>query len=480
MNSTDLIALSPLGTMAIAPILVMLAIAVRRSHTICLTLSLISLCAVVLSIAAAASVVSEPRQVTELIVVDLFGLFYMLLALTVTAAVLIIGVPYLANKDSQPEEYYVLLLCSLAGSCVMAASTHFMSFYLGLEILSVSQYGLVAYIRREKRGTEAGLKYLILAAASAAFLLFGMALVYSELGSMDFVGLAHATSGQLQNNVVALGVAMMFVGIGFKLSIVPLHMWTPDIYQGAPVLVVAFASTVSKFAVLAVLLRYFSVDDAPITDSLASFVALTAGASMIVGNLLALLQNNIKRLLAYSSIAHMGYVSVAFLAAGSPASVSVAFYAVAYSAASVGAFGVVSALSARTMHGEDAERIEDYRGLFWSQPVLAGVLAVCLLSLTGIPLTAGFLGKFMVLFAGAQTSHWVLLVILAASSTVGAYYYLRIVAMLFMKPGSTDMREVRVGFLTATVLLVLAFISVFIGVYPSPVLHLIDVANKVG
>lgn len=473
MSSAQYFALAPFAVLVIAPVIVMLAIAVRRRHSACLwiTVAMLMLTLVLLWPAAAGA----PVQVTPLLVVDRFALFYIALTVLITAVITVLGVSCLAREESQPEEYYVLLLLAAAGASVMAASTHFASFYLGLEVLSVSQYGLVAYFRRDRRGTEAGLKYLILAAASAAFLLFGMALVYTELGTMQFDALAHATPAQTSNKVVLLGEAMMLVGIGFKLSIVPFHLWTPDVYEGAPTPVTAFIATASKTGVLAVLVRYFALEAAPVSQSIYLFVAITAAASMIAGNALALIQDNIKRLLAYSSIAHMGYLSVAFLAGGALTNDAVAFYAIAYSAATLGAFGVVMMVTPHGHGGHGMERIDDYRGLFWSQPYLGLVLVISLLSLMGIPLTAGFLGKLYVVLAGAQTAHWLLLVILALSSVLGVYYYLRIVVFIFSKPDASVIKlpHSRMTPVAKGVLLVPTLSSLVLGIYPAPLLAVV-------
>jgi len=275
---------------------------------------------------------------------------------------------------------------------------------------------------------------------------------------------------------------MIFVSVGFKLSIAPFHLWTPDVYEGSPAPVTAFISTVSKLGMLAVLVRYFAVDSAPVSQAMTGFVVVTAAASMIVGNVLALIQYNIKRLLAYSSIAHMGYLSAAFLAGGTLTSDTVAFYMLSYSAAILGIFGVIMSLSVHTHQAHDVERLDDYRGLYWTHPVYAVVLAVSFLSLAGIPLTAGFLGKLYVVVAGAQTSHWWLLALLAVTSTIGAYYYLRFVVLLFARPepGSAKLPPSVSSYTRQTVLAGLAALSVLLGIYPAPVLAIIHAFSLAG
>lgn len=476
MIGADFLALLPLMVLSAAPVVVLLAIAWRRDHKVARVLAMASL---VLALFACWYGESEaPRQVTSLVLIDHFGLLYIVMTLVTTFVLFAMSKTYFSLRESHPEEYYVLLLLAAAGGCVMVVSTHFASFYLGLEILSVSLYGLVAYVRSDTRGTEASIKYLIMAAASAAFLLFGMALVYAELGTMSMTALAHATANQTANNVVLLGVAMMFVSIGFKLSIVPFHLWTADVYEGAPAPVTAFASTVSKISLVAVLVRYFSVDGAPVSESLITAIALAAAASMIVGNAMALVQSNLKRMLAFSSIAHMGYLSIAFISGGAATHETVAIYLIAYTTASLAAFGIIMCLTSHSPSGKEVERIADYKGLFWSDPLAASVLSISLLSMAGIPLTAGFLGKFYLLVAGASTNYWWLLVVLALTSTVGAYYYLRIIVLMASREGREAGSVIEPCLPCSTprdvVLVALTAATLLVGIYPAPVISFIQ------
>jgi len=474
VTSADFTALSPLIALGLTSILVMLSIALHRRHSVSLGISFTGLIVALVCVFLARTEV--PRDVTILLSVDTFGLYYVGIIIVIGAIALTLGYSYLAHRESHPEEYYILMLIAMAGACAMALSTHFVSFYLGLEILSVAMYGLMAYVRRDRRGTEAGLKYLVLAAASAAFLLFGMALVYAELGTMQFAEVANASAEQVHNQVVLLGVAMMFGSIGFKLSIVPFHYWTPDIYEGAPPPVVGFMSTAGKLGVFAILIRYFARDSVPVSEALALFVAVTSAASMIVGNLLALIQTNIKRLLAYSSIAHMGYISIALLDAGEGVGSTITFYMIAYAAATLAAFGVIMAVSTGFGRARDREKLEDYRGLYQADPVLALVLAVSLLSLAGIPLTGGFLGKVYVLLAGADAGQWTLLVILALGSAAGAYYYLRACLMLFVNApdGAEPFGKIVTPPVVKLLLVALAAVTLILGVFPTTLLGVLE------
>ena len=318
---------------------------------------------------------------------------------------------------------------------------------------------------------EAGIKYLVLAGSSSAFLLFGIALVYADLGTMDFARIAHLLAIRQDPNLTLLlpGVAMIITGIGFKLALVPFHMWTQDVYQGAPAPVTAFVATVSKGGMFALLLRYFN-------QSGANRFTSVLLVSMFAGNLLALYQNNVKRILAYSSIGHMGYLLVAFEVGGLMGADAVVFYLVAYFVMTLCAFAVVTVLSEQH---RDADQLEDYRGLFWRRPILALVFTAMLLSLAGIPLTAGFLGKFYIVAAGAAVGAWALLLILVVTSVIGLFYYLRIVVVLYQQLAGSDRNHQPVPRRAPAATLALAALTVvlvWLGVYPALWIKVIQTA----
>ena len=308
MSHEQVVALGPYAVLAWTPIMVMLGIAIKRDHRATVIRALAGLVAT-LVFAAVVSAKHGAVQVTSLLMVDSFALWYLGLTVLATIVVILLSFGYLEQQSVRRDEFYILLLTAALGSGVLAASTHFASFFLGLELLSVSLYGLISYQYERALNLEAGVKYLVLAGTSSAFLLFGMALVYSQTGELGLR--AMASDGGL---VVDLGWLLMLVAIGFKLALVPFHMWTPDIYQGAPAPVSAFVATVSKGAVFALLLRYM-LASGPTLAPLYAVFALVAAASMLAGNLLALSQTNVKRILAYSSIAHSGYLLVALLKA---------------------------------------------------------------------------------------------------------------------------------------------------------------------
>jgi len=471
MSFRDATALMPLLILTAAPVAIMLVIAARRSHLLTFTLSTGAVVAALASIAPAAAL--APRQVSALLIIDAYALFFTGLVLLAGLFVMLLSYDYLKRHEESREEFYLLLLTALLGSMILTASSHFVSFFLGLEILSVSLYALIAYLRINALCIEAGIKYLILAAFSSSILLFGMALVYARTGTLALAGIAMAmTAAGSAEPALMAGTVLILVGIGFKLAVVPFHMWAPDVYEGAPAPVAGFVATVSKGAVFAFLLRYFMEPGIAGGSVLASIFTGIAILSMFAGNLLALFQDNVKRLLAYSSIAHMGYLLVAFLASGPHRVIASIFYLAAYFVTTLGAFGIVSVLSASE---RDADALEDYRGLFYRRPWIAGIFTAMLLSLAGIPLTAGFIGKFFVIAAGVASSHWLLVASLVITSAMGLFYYLRVIAALYTPatPSAADIVPIRpLGKITLAVLVVLLFA---LGVYPGPVTDLISV-----
>ncbi len=483
IHTADIISLLPILLISATAVVVMLGIAVMRSHALAAGLTLVGLAAAFISIFAAVPL--APRQVTSLLLLDRFALFYIGLIIASAAAVAVLSFGFFKNKAIHHEELYLLLLIATGGCSVLVASTHFVSFLLGLEILSVSLYAMIAYLKDRSQALEAGIKYLILASASAAFLLFGMALIYADTGTMEFsrtfsrIHDLSASGSELA--LLVPGVVLTVTGIGFKLGVVPFHLWTPDVYEGAPTPVAAFIATTSKTAMVALLLRYFYMSGTIGYRGVYLVFAIIAIASMCAGNLLALQQRNIKRILAYSSIAHFGYILVAFLASGAMGIEAASFYLVAYSATILAAFGIVTVLSGPA---HDADDIEDYRGLFWRRPVLAGVLTVALLSLAGIPATMGFIGKFYVLAAGAAASAWPLILILVITSVAGLFYYLRVVVALYSAPAKHALVQTtsRSG---AFVVVALSVFLIWFGIYPAPLLQLVragsaggDIANS--
>lgn len=473
MSKNDLYSLIPLWILSSAAILNFFSISIKRNHKVIFIITVLSLVVDFLFLTSYS--LYHQQRIDPLLIIDGFGIFNIGLILLTTLFVALMSYAYFEQREERKEEYYILLILASLGACILVISQHFVSFFLGLEVLSVSLYALIAYLRARERSDEAGIKYLILAAFSSAFLLFGMALVYATCGKMDFAGIgAYLKSVQTIPLVMMTGFGMIIVGAGFKLGVVPFHMWTPDVYEGAPAPVTAFIATVSKGGMIALLVRFFNTIDGYQYTSFVTVFTVLSIASMFVGNLLALRQTNVKRILAYSSISHIGYLLVAFLSGGSLGAQATTFYLVAYFVTTLGAFGIMATLSDQD---RDAERIDDYRGLLWRRPLTAVAFSAMLLSLAGIPLTAGFIAKFYVIAAGVSTQHWLLVFCLVANSVIGLYYYIKIIAVMFdqkLQIKSANELHPLVYVISSVTMAVLAFVLFWLGVSPEGMFTLIN------
>jgi NADH-quinone oxidoreductase subunit N len=480
MTVQDFIALSPILDLGAFSLVTMLAIAFNRHHARIAIFAFVSCLLTLATLPWAAT--AAPRAVTTLLVVDGHALLYMGLILTATMVIIALSYRYLNfqfREREGVEEYYLLLLLATFGGLVLTTAAHFVSFFLGFELLGLSLCSLIGYLRTRRHPLEAAVKYLLLSITASAILLFGLALLYFESGTMTF----HAVGAVVKQaqTVPALwlgGLILVLVGIALKLGLAPFHMWIPDVYQGAPTPITTYIATVSKAALVALLLRFVTEVGVLELPPVVHLFSLLAVVSMVTGNVLALLQQNVKRLLAYSSIAHFGYVLVALLAGGPPAAEAVTFYVIVYCAMSLGAFGVVTVYSSE---GGDKNFFEDYQGLFWTRPWLASMLALSLLSLAGIPVTAGFIGKFYAIAAGVDAGLWWLVLVLIGNSVVSLYYYLRLIVTLFgevttsatLPQAQTVQRPELVNWTTVCSLGFVASIILLLGVYPEPLIHLI-------
>jgi len=481
MAPSDLLTLLPYIIVASAAVCTMLTAAVYRSHKLSAVLAVLGLTAGFAALIFSPHGVSE--QVTPLVVMDGYAHFYIGLILVVSIIVAILSYGYMKDCPDTVEESYVVLLVAVLGCMVLVASTHLISLLLGIELLSVSLYVLIGYLGRGANRIEAGLKYLVTAATSVAFLLFGMALVYMVSGTMEFAGIYDglAAQGQPGRMLFLAGFALMIVGFGFKLALAPFHLWAPDVYQGAPTPVTAFIATASKGAVFAVMMRFFIGSRMYEWRPIFFAFGAIAVATMFAGNLLALMQDNLKRLLAYSSIAHLGYLLVAFLAGGTRGVTAITFYLPAYFTAVLGAFGILTVLSNQD---RDFQRIEDCRGLASHHPYLAAMFTVMLFSLIGIPLTAGFMGKFYLLAASVSRGLWILAISLVLNSTISLFYYLRVIVAFYNSPtggpwetppaGRADLQARHVPAVAGATFGALTVSVLLMGVYPVPLINLIQ------
>ncbi|MBK0002336.1 NADH-quinone oxidoreductase subunit NuoN [Erwinia sp. S38] len=476
----QLIALLPLLIVGLTVVVVMLSIAWRRNHFVNATLAVIGLNLALLSLYFVGQ--AGPMDVTPLLRVDGYAILYTGLVILASLATCTFAYPWLATYPDNREEFYLLVLIAALGGIVLASANHLASLFIGIELISLPLFGLVGYAFQQKRSLEAAIKYTILSAAASSFLLFGMALVYADSGNLGFVALGKSlTDGLIHQPLLLAGLGLMIVGFGFKLSLVPFHLWTPDVYQGAPAPVTTFLATASKIAIFAVLMRLFMY--APMTDSegVRTVLGIIAVASMLFGNLMAISQSNIKRMLGYSSIAHMGYLLVALVAVQTHqlSLEVVGVYLAGYLFSSLGAFGVVSMMSS-PYSGPDADSLYSYRGLFWHRPVLSAVMTVVMLSLAGIPMTLGFIGKFYVLAVGVSADLWWLTGAVVLGSAIGLYYYLRVTVSLYLTPPEVAMRDAPSNWAFTAggiVALISAILVLLLGIYPQPLISLVNLAQ---
>ncbi|SPF52778.1 NADH-quinone oxidoreductase subunit N 1 [Candidatus Sulfopaludibacter sp. SbA4] len=410
-----------------------------------------------------------------LLVVDGFATFFRVLVIVVGILTILPSYRFLQRQDAETSEFHALLLFSVAGQCLMAASGDLIMVFIGLEISSISSYVLAGYLRDDKRANESALKYFLLGSFATAFFLYGVALIYGTTGTINLAAVRTAISGQNAPEpvIIAVAAALMFVGLGFKVSAAPFQMWAPDVYQGAPTPVTAFLSAGPKAAAFAVFLRIFMTAFDPVGGDWWPLVWGSALLSMTIGNFAALLQSNVKRMMAYSSIAHAGYVLVALTARSDVGTAAAMFYLAAYAFMNVGAFAVIGHLSGK---GERYQNLDDFAGLAEKQPLTAAMLTIFMLSLIGVPLTGGFFGKFYI-FKAALESHLVWLTVLGLlNSAVAAYYYLRILVMMYMHEPSDAASKVEPLSLGLRAALILPAIgTLFLGIFPGWVL---DFAGK--
>ncbi len=482
MSTDVLIDLLQIIMLTLTTVVVMLVAGFKREHGLVNVLTTAGLAASLLVFVFVDPVL--PLQATELLYFDEYSLFFSALITLGALSVSILAYPYFESHNSHNEEFYILLMTATLGAVVLACSTHFVSFFIGMEMLGVSLYAMIAYpVHAEKSAKfplEAALKYLIMSGLTSGLMLFGIALIYALTGTMFFNEISPAIEAQdLASSPVIIAAWLMIISaVAFKLSLVPFHIWTPDVYEGAPVPVTAYLATVSKAAMLAVTLRLLLISDAFQYEALMLVLTVMAAASMLLGNLLALLQSNVKRLMAYSSIAHLGYLLIVIIAAASIPGIlsveSMGFYVAAYFIMSLGGFAVISAIS---NSGKELDMISDYQGLFWRNPWLASVMITVLFSLAGIPLTAGFMGKFYVFTNGLQGSLWFLLTMLIIGSAIGLYYYLRIIYAILQQPGKISKQDPAmqaIPFGTHAVLGSMTAIIIYLGVYPMPMINILQ------
>ncbi len=412
-----------------------------------------------------------------MIVADSFSDFLQIAILAAALLGIAVAYDYLRRMDMERGEYYALMLFTVAGMLLMNLAGDLILVFLAIELLSIPLYILSGFARPEKSSEEAAMKYFILGAFSSAFLVYGIALIFGATGTTNMAGVAQSIGGNLADpTLLIIAVPMLLVGLGFKVAAVPFHMWTPDVYQGAPSAAVAFMSVGAKVAGFAALLRIFIAALPGLAQAWGPVVVAISAATMIWGNVAAIAQTNIKRMLAYSSIAHAGYILMALAAASdanvADAAVSAAlFYLFAYLFSNLGAWAVVLAME---RSGGRGLLIEDYAGLGRRRPALALAMTIFMISLIGVPPTAGFIGKFLIFSVTIDAGLIGLAIVGVVTSLVSAYYYLRVVIMMYMRAGEPESRSE--GWLNRTVGLT-ALATFLLGVLPGPILILAESAG---
>ena len=403
-------------------------------------------------------------QFSEMFKVDNFSLFFNIIFLVSTILVALISISYLGSRDRKQGPYYLLILLATLGMMLMAAGNELIIVFLGLELMSLSLYVLASYFRESPASSEAGMKYLLLGAFASAFFLYGIALIYGGAGTTSVPAIAEAIAAPNKSPLLLAGMFLLIVGFGFKVAIVPFHQWAPDVYEGAPTTIAAFISAGPKAAGFAAFLRIFMEALPNLQVEWSGVIILLAMLTMTVGNVIAIAQTNIKRMLAYSSIAHAGYILIGLAAANSEGISSAMLYLLVYCVMNIGAFGAV--ILAKTADGESL-MISDYAGLGLRKPLLAMFMTVMLLSLAGFPPTAGFVGKFYIFKAAVQSGHIWLVIIGAVNTAISAFYYLRVVVTMYMREPEEEL-EFSPYSSTLVIGLIIAAIGVLlIGVLPS-------------
>ncbi len=457
-------------------IMVMAPIVKNRTSNLFGNISLIGIC---VAIAGAIIAFTAPGLAfSSMLNVDGFATFFTVLVLAVGAMTVLSSYEFLRRDGTEPAEFHALILFSLSGQCLMVTANSLIMIFIGLEISSIATYILCGYLRDDKRANESALKYFLLGSFATAFLLYGIAIIYGATGQTNLLAIHAVLAGQNAPPAAMVGVAMalMFVGLCFKVSGAPFQMWAPDVYQGAPTPVTAFMSTAPKAAAFAVFLRIFMTAFQTNSDVWEPLVWICALLSMTIGNCAALLQSNVKRMMAYSSIAHAGYVLVALAARSDIGTAAAMFYLAAYACMNIGVFAVIGHISSK---GERHLSIKDFSGLASKQPLTAGLLTILLLSLIGVPLTGGFFGKFYIFKAALQSNLIWLTVLGLVNSAIASYYYLHMLMVMYMnEPGEATKNLDPLPLSLKAALLIPVAGTVVLGVFPSALLNFATASSK--
>jgi NADH-quinone oxidoreductase subunit N len=477
MTWNDLVYIAPEIILTIGASLLLVMPVIRRgSDAAAKTFMLVLLAVTAISVIVCSRAVvgiEQSRQLQSMFALDAFSIFFKLLFVAIIALVTLLSDDFLSEARYSRWEYYSLLAFALCGMTFMASGINLIAVWIGLELMSLSSYILAGYFKNEKKSTEAAMKYFVLGAVSSAILLYGLSLIYGVCGSLNLLDISAAMSTIITNDALMFGIMLLGAGLCFKIAAVPFHVWTPDVYEGAPTPIAAFLSTGSKAAAFAIFARIFYVGLHDFQLGWSNVLATIAALSMILGNLAAITQDNVKRMLAYSSIAHAGYVLLGIIALNSFGLSGILVYSIVYMFANLGIWAIVLMLR---RHEYAGERVDDFEGLSRRAPMWAFAMVIFLLSLGGIPPTAGFIGKYYLFSAAIQAGFGWLAIIAVLMSAVSMFYYLRLVVAMYLKEG----RDADVAITPALrfVAAVCLVVTLFLGIYPVPMIKQITASSQ--
>ena len=417
--------------------------------------------------------VAGPQETAfGLVRIDPFGLFFSFIVVVVGFLSVLVSMSFLEREEADHGEFYALVLFCLAGMLMMLHTTHLIMVLVGLEVFSLSLYVICGLMRGRVRSIEAALKYFLLGAFSSGFFAYGMALLYGATGSLDMMRIGSIAASE-PTTLLWFGMGLIVIGLAFKIGVVPFHQWVPDVYQGAPTNVTGFMAAATKTVAFAVLLRFLVGAFGNQTDVWVPMITWLAILTMTVANLVALAQTNLKRLLAYSSIAHAGYLLVALVCRPEDGVEAIVFYLTAYAFMTVGAFAMLSAVGRGDAEGERGYTLAEWAGLGWRRPMIGVAMTLFLFSLAGIPPTGGFLGKYVILKAAVSAEHIPLAIVMAVNAVIAAYYYLRVIVYMYMRESEVEELPLPVTPAMATVMVISSVAILYLGLAPGRILDAI-------
>lgn len=476
LSSTDYVSILPMVILAVAGMAVMLVDLALKPDQKPLTAWLALAGFVVAGIASLSIMEQTGSGFSGMIALDPYAQVLGLVAIIAGGFTVLTSFNYIRDRGFGRSEYYALLLFSTSGMVMMAAANNLIVVFVALELLSIPLYVLAGFARPNLESEEAAIKYFLLGAFASGFLLFGVALMYGALGTTDLAKIAALIPQVGASPLLLLGAGFVLIGLGFKVAAVPFHMWTPDVYEGAPTPITGFMSVGAKAAGFAALLRVFSYSLGGIQSQWVTIVAILAALTMILGNIVAVSQNNLKRMLAYSSIAHAGYILMGVASGNQTGVAGALFYLIAYTFTNIGAFAVLTSMAKQS--GED-QTFPAYRGLYKRNPGLALMMMIFMLSLTGIPLTAGFIGKYYLFLSAVEAQLYWLAIIGVLTSVVSAYFYLRVIVDMFMRDAEPEREVSPVNYRPLNFAVnASALIVIVLGVIPMALLSLVQMAAK--